>query len=423
MTTNNEQVKEGDIKLSSLNEEIFGCNYFKKLKYKRACSDIESYIYLLKHFKIKSLINFLYTKTIVPTGEGFFLGLAGKLRKYPDKVPIPRFIEMETTTVCNKKCIICEYVYWPKGEQEKRHMSLDEFKHVVNQFPVLRWANLTGEGSSFLNKDYPLMLKHLWEKHKTSIWLVEHLADISFDKLEKEVFPYINGIYVSMDGATKATYESIKIGCNFDNVINNLKKIVAYKRTWKKPFPHISFRYIIIKQNVSEIPLFVDLINSIAAPHEWGGSTSNIEFTGLLTFPEINKYYTEDIPQNIIGELLKRKEGIQFQFSHAEKEFNPLIEYCTAWMEPYIMMPGYVLPCCAVMMSNKRPFLRKYSFGNVFEKDFKDIWHNEYYTKFRQMINDPDQPVPRICVGCRAYRTEQRIKQHGIWDYHADKTE
>jgi radical SAM protein with 4Fe4S-binding SPASM domain len=141
-----------------------------------------------------------------------------------------------------------------------------------------------------------------------------------------------------------------------------------------------------------------------------------VEFTGLLYFPGIEKYYAPRAPQELVAELQKRRDGVYFAFSHPVEETNPPVECCIAWMEPYIMMPGYVLPCCAVFMSNRRPFLRKYYFGNVFEKDFKQIWKNEYYTKFRKMVVDPYGPVPKICVGCRAYRTQYRIKKYGIWD-------
>lgn len=401
--------------------EIFGSFYLKRQYIKRGTRDLRSFYYLLRHFRFKEFFNFYYTKTLVPTGEGahkwfYHLGLSNLIQKYPDKVPLPRFIEIETTTVCNKKCFICEYMYWEKDEQVKRHMTLDEFKHIVDQFPIIRWINMTGEGSSFLNKDYTVMLKYIWEKHKTSIWLVDHLSDISSESLEKDIFPYVHGIYVSIDGATKETYEAIKIGCEFERVINNLKSIIEYKRKRKTPFPHLSFRYVILKENMHEMPLFLDLINSLASPDEWGGSTSIVEFTGLLYFPKIYSHYVKEVPRDIIVELLKRDNGIDFLFSHAEEKFNPPIECCNAWMEPYIMMGGYVLPCCSVLMSNKRPFLREYSFGNVFEKDFKEIWKSDYYSRFREMVVNPSAPLPKICAGCRAYMTQHRIKENGIWD-------
>ena len=33
---------------------------------------------------------------------------------------------------------------------------------------------------------------------------------------------------------------------------------------------------------------------------------------------------------------------------------------------------------------------------------------------------DPKAPVPKICAGCRCYRTDIRIKKYGIWDVYND---
>lgn len=408
---------------AGFNTQLLGQNTINKQRAMKFFREYWNFSYLLKHFKLKDTYNLFYTRAMVPGGEGsqkwiYKLGLESYLIKHPDKVPIPTFFEMETTTVCDKKCFLCEHSHWKKGVQEIRHIKLEEFKHVANQFPTVRWVNLTGEGSSFLNKDYIPMIRYLREKFNTSVWLVDHLSDISKQQIE-ELQSLIHGLYVSIDAATKDTYEGIKEGCDFNHVIDNLKYLIHLKRATKNPFPNVYFRYVILKENVREIPMFLDLINSLGKPWEWGGP-GEVEFAGLLYYPEIAGHYVDQIPQDVIDEIKKRvNKGIYFRFSHAVEELNPPIDCCLAWMEPYLMLPGYVMPCCAVMMSNNRPFLREYSFGNVFKKDFKDIWKTDYYTKFRQMVVNPEAPVPKLCAGCRAYNTKHRIKKYGIWDQKA----
>jgi MoaA/NifB/PqqE/SkfB family radical SAM enzyme len=389
--------------------------------------DIRSIVYLVRNRSLRETYNFFYTRVFVPAGEGsqrlFYQvpGVKWLIKKFPDLVPFPTYIELEPTTVCNKHCIHCEFTYWSPVEQVKRHVTLEEFKHMMDQMPQVRWTNITGEGSAFLNKDYVQMIRYLYEKHRSSIWLVDHLTDIPFDFLEKEVLPYIHGIYVSIDGGTKETYEKIKVGCHWDNLLENLRKIIEYKRKNDTPFPHITFRYVIMKENVAELPQFIDLINDLAAPAEWGGSSAIIEFTGLLYYPEIASHYADVIPQSIVEALRSRVgKGIHFIFAHGEEKSNPPAEDCLAWLEPYIMNPGYVMPCCSVMMSNRRPFLRKYSFGNLFESDFQAIWRSPYYEKFKKLLTDPCAPIPKVCAGCRAYRTDHRIAKYGVWDVYKD---
>lgn len=373
--------------------------------------------YLLKNRGIRAAYNFIFVKLFVLHGEGgagWFLrlieplirrlGLIGKITPYPYN------LEIEITNKCNKKCILCEHTYW---DEPSKDLKFDQFKHIVDQFPKLKWVNLTGEGDAFLNKDYLKMIKYLKEKD-IPVFLVDSFDLINEEIAEKLVNMDVDGIWVSMDGATKETYEKIKVGCNFEKSLNNLKNLLEIKKEKGTPIPEICFRYIITTLNINEMPQFVELISSLG-DKKILGDASRVEFVGLLKFDEIEEYYVPEVPDQLMEETLEKGEelGVDVSFSHPGDDLPP-IEHCTAWMEPYIMMGGYVLPCCAVLMSNKRPFLRKHSFGNVFEESFKDIWYSERYEKFRQMVPDPEEQVPILCKGCRAYETSHREKCYGV---------
>ncbi len=374
--------------------------------------------YLLKNKRYNDLFNFFYTKIMVPTGEGsgelayYFIGPL--LRKNPFLAPFPRFIEVEVSTLCNKKCIICEHTWW--GE-DSRVLTFNDFKALVDQFP-LRWINLTGEGDAFLNKDYIKMIKYLKDKG-TSVYLVD-----SFDLINKEISLEliklgVDGIYISIDGATKETYEKIKVGCNFDNVVNNIRNFLEIKNKFSSPIPEICFRFVVNKLNVHEMSDFVKLIRSIGAKKQWG-DTSRIHFVGLLNYPEVSSLYLEKIPINYIEETLSivrdDNETLPVIFAHTESYKNPSMNKCLAWMEPYFALvpDNMVLPCCAVLMSNSRKFLQEYSFGNYTKESLKLIWNHDYYKWFRNTVTKHDAPVPALCKGCRAYNTTDREKNYGI---------
>ena len=81
-------------------------------------------------------------------------------------------------------------------------------------------------------------------------------------------------------------------------------------------------------------------------------------------------------------------------------------------------MEGFISQCCAVFISNNRDFIRKYSLGNVFEKDFKEYWDSKPYRALRYLINKPDKPIPIQCAGCRIFNTLPREKEYGIINTH-----
>jgi radical SAM protein with 4Fe4S-binding SPASM domain len=372
--------------------------------------------YLIKKGDFRTAINHCFTRTLVPDGEGAWLAayplIRGILRKFPGLAPLPRYVEIEVTTICNKRCIFCENAHWEKNDQVRKHLSFEQFKAIVDQIPI-RWTNLTGEGSSFLNPDYMKMVRYLREKYRASIFLVDHLSDMTEEVMEELIDLRLSGIYISFDGGTKETVEKIQVNCEFDTMVANIRRMVEMKKRKKTPFPEMCFRYVVCKENVNEMPIFLDLIKSLGTKEEFG--YGHIDFAGLLYFEEIKHLYLEDLPEEIYSELESRKEGsMQFNFSHAVEDLLPPTSCCTKWMESYIMMDGYVLPCCSVVMSNNRPFLHDNAFGNCLETPFKDIWNSERYKKFRRTITNEKAPIPLFCKGCRAYNTRPREEKYGI---------
>ena len=368
--------------------------------------------YLLRKKGLKSVRNFLFVKYFVADegGEAAVLNNLIGATKLSSLAPYPFKIEVEHTTICNKKCIICERTYW---KEKSERLTFEQFKQIVDQLPKLKWINVTGEGTSFLNPDFLKIIEYLRSKD-ISVNFVDEFDFIDEAKAKKLIELGVNCIWISMDGATKETYEKIKVGCNFEKAVGNIKMLLALKKQLRSPFPMLCFRFVVNKLNYQEMPKMVELVHSFGDL----GEGSKLEFVGLLTFKEIEKYYLPEVPKEILEKTAEmgRKLGVRVRFSHISESKLPPVEKCVAWAEPYIMIGGYVLPCCAVLMSNKRDFLRKYAFGNLYQKSFKEIWFSERYKKFREMVLENKAKVPILCVGCRAFNTTEREKRYGCSD-------
>jgi MoaA/NifB/PqqE/SkfB family radical SAM enzyme len=371
-------------------------------------------LYLLYKGRFRDFANFLYTKTLVPTGEGsgelayYFIG--GLLQRLPQLVWYPRNIEIEVTTRCNKRCVICEHTWWHEPSVD---LTFDEFKRLVDQSP-LRWVNLTGEGDAFLNNDYLRMIEYL-KRRGTSVYLVDSMDLVTSEVSRELVKLGADGIYISMDASTKATYESIKVGCNFDKVLENIQGLLEVKRRLKSPLPELCFRFAVTKTNVHEMPDFVRLVRALGTRKDFGDG-SKIHFAGLLDYPEIHDLHLEEIPQTLVDETLRAADSIPVVFAHTGQ--LPSINRCLAWGEPYFALvpTRMVLPCCAVLMSNNRQKLLEYSFGDYAKEPLRDIWNSPYYRWFRKTVTKKDGSVPALCKGCRAYDTHEREQKYGI-DY------
>jgi len=371
--------------------------------------------YLLKKRRFKQLYNFIFVTYFI-RGEDCGKGVLDPIWKFfPQLTPFLWDIETEITTSCYLKCIMCEHTYWKDKSYLNQNITFKQFKKLIDQIANLKWINVTGEGSSFLNPDFMKILRYL----KSRNIYVDFSHDFFFmtDEIARELIELgIERIYISLDGATKKTYEKIRVGSNFNKVIKNIKRFIQLKKEMNSPIPEICFRMAFFKHNIHEVKKMIDLISSLGGAKDLGDEPS-INFVGLLEFKE-TKGWVREIPQNVIRKVNKKakKYGITVFWSHPshDESEKPPLDYCIAWTEPYIMIRGHIVPCCGVLMSNKRKFLEKYAFGNAYKKPLKKIWNSKRYKEFRKLIVNPKGKVPLLCVGCKSFNTVDRLKKYGV---------
>jgi len=367
-------------------------------------------MYLLKKFGIKRWYNFWFTKLFINDEGGEFEFISSLLKRFPNIFRSPHKIEVENTTVCNKKCIFCCHNH-PGQDIKQQLMSFDNFKKIIDDLPGLKWINIAGIGSNFLHKDFMKMLEYLSSKN-LNVNFVDEFDFFTEEHSRKVIELGVNSLYISFDGATKETYEKIKVNCNYDKALANIRTLLRLKEEMNSPFPVIHFRFIVNKLNYREMPGYIELVNSLKNR----GTRARVEFIGLIVFPGIEKYYIgmEEIPDDIISQTYEKalRYNINLYLSHATIKL-PSMSNCVHWAEPFILVSGEIIQCCAVLMQTNRNFLKEHSFGNVFEKSFGEIWNSKKYRDFRKQILTPDAKVPQICFDCCAYDTKERASKFG----------
>lgn len=365
---------------------------------KKGFSKFQRLIFFAKKKGVRYAYNhWWYTTFYISRG---FLHNLFMIKFYPF-FSYPQLIEVETTTRCNLRCIMCENTYW---KEKGKDMSYKDFKYIIDQFPKSKWIGVTGIGSSFLNPDFLKMLEYIKQKDKsTLIEIFDTFYNLDENICKKLIEIEVDTLIVSIDAATKETYEKIRVGSNFEKVINNIKNMIELKKGRKVYFPEISFHYIISKLNISEIIPFIDLVYSLTA-----GNTS-ILFTPLLHKFEEIKDIVIDIGDEIImlAEKKAQKLNIKLSWNRNISHLRLPINKCTNWIMPFIFVGGEVVACCAAHEANRRDFEKENSFGNIFEKSFKEIWNEDLYKNFRYKIHRNE--VPTQCKDCPIYRPKEEI--------------
>ncbi|OGZ79617.1 MAG: hypothetical protein A2528_02890 [Candidatus Staskawiczbacteria bacterium RIFOXYD2_FULL_37_9] len=384
---------------------------FRKIKGVKRFFDkhFDEVFYFLKKRRFVKAYNLIWSQLWVRDLDG------GKFdwifRRFPQLAPYPKEIEIEITTRCYMKCIMCEHTHWKDENYRSQDMNFEQFKSIINQFPHLRYINVTGEGTGFLNKDFFKMLDYLNKKNVNTMF-VENFDLFDEEKIKKIIDLDVERIEVSLDAATEDTYKNIRIGAKWDRVMENLKKMREMKIKHKTPFPYIFFRLIAMKNNVHEIPALARLIGELDINL---GKITDFQIVGLLSFPEIEHLNVENISEQIIKEAdsIAKEMNINLIWSHTSNNCSSN-NFCAKWLQPYIMIDGSAILDCALMMENNRSQLKRTSLGNLFNQNFREIWDSPRYQRIRKGINKINGPVPKLCEGCRGYDTKQREKLFGI---------
>ena len=143
---------------------------------------------------------------------------------------LPVKLDIENVSRCNFRCTMCTVSDWHKG-QRAEDLKLEAFKRLIDEQIGLVEIKLQGLGEPTMQRDdYFEMIryaraKHIWVRTTTNASLL-HLKD----NYRKLIDSDVNEVQISIDGATKDVFESIRRGSVFERVKSNCKLINAYSR-------------------------------------------------------------------------------------------------------------------------------------------------------------------------------------------------
>ncbi len=194
----------------------------------------------------------------------------------------PQRMEFSISNSCNLECVMCsgDFSSAIRARREKREamprIYSDEILESMRAYlPHLKKAKFLG-GEPFLVTEY----FRLWDMMVEDDCQIECHVTTNGTQYSKRIERLLDRIpmsfNVSIDGATKQTYENIRIGANFDEVLENAGRLREYARernTW------FGFSYCLMRQNWRELGDFCALadawdvecfINTVHYPAEHG---------------------------------------------------------------------------------------------------------------------------------------------------------
>jgi MoaA/NifB/PqqE/SkfB family radical SAM enzyme len=109
----------------------------------------------------------------------------------------------------------------PETKRKTSYLSMSKFRKIIDEFPFLEKISLVGAGEPLLNSELFDMIDYCKVK-KIRVGFATNGMLMSEKTSEKIISSGLNWLNISMDGATKDTYEKIRKGADFNLLINNI---------------------------------------------------------------------------------------------------------------------------------------------------------------------------------------------------------
>lgn len=306
---------------------------------------------------------------------------------------LPTKLDIENVSRCNFRCTMCQVSEWT-NQKRADDMSFEDFKDLIDSQYGLVEIKLQGMGEPILGGECFFKMiryarkKHIWVRTVTNASLL-HLRD----NYKKLIDSGVNEIQVSIDGATKETFETIRVGSKFEVVKSNCKLLNDYCR--QKGANVTKMWTVVQKGNISELPDLVEFAHEVGFRDM--AFSLNLGDWGQEKWNSTNKAVTVDhtLGQELVERLLGRAAelGIKLSFWNINAKYSTTSpDRLCQWPfeRSFISSDSRTVPCC--MIANPDVL----ELGEPHR--FKEEWNSEAYQEFREAHLSGN--IPKACKSC-----------------------
>jgi radical SAM protein with 4Fe4S-binding SPASM domain len=352
-------------------------------------------------------------------------------------------VKLDMVTRCQLRCIMCHFAH-PDFEENPNTMSNELLEKVASEiFPLAHDLVLSSSSEPLMAKNLPRALELARQYDVPNFHFSTNLLSMNRQTMEKIIDVQMPLLTVSIDGATKETFERIRTPAKWDVVMKRFDLVKEIKDASGSEFPHLSATAVIMRSNIHEMPDLVRLM------HEKGATQMNFVHMGVIgglgvehetlmndpvlcntTLREIQRVADElgmrvtlpmEIPENLangteidaakaqdgggsaivsandavgIGSAMGVAEFLNHKLDEfllkGKKKDNHRRACYFPWYYIHVNPDGTVFPCGA--------WFEFTTFGDFNTQSFREIWTGEKYTELRRQIYG--MKLRDVCANC-----------------------
>ncbi len=295
------------------------------------------------------------------------------------------------------------------SREEDRDLTYDEFRAIVDQFPVLDRVVLHGLGEPLLNKDLPKMIRYLKERG-TYVLFNSNGILLNEKRGQALINAGLDEYRLSMDGATREMYARVRGVDAFDKIWRNMRAFIAMQKAQDVQKPAVSLWFTAMRENLQDLPGLIELAAEAGIREVYMQRLVYFE-AGLAASKQslFRKASYDELM--LVQQCEQRCKELGITFSAAGSA-TPLESILRDFGErpwsgcqrpyslTYITSSGNVLSCCFAPFGHRsaREYKEERVLGNIFQQSIEEIWQGERYEAFRRAF-ESNTPA-KHCAQC-----------------------
>ena len=336
----------------------------------------------------------------------------------------PITMEIDPSNACNHSCPFCisGHIHLKKfkGTEFFNRQMMDK-KTLLNLVQDLSNTKIksiafTGGGEPTMNPALKEAIIYLKKNSNIQLGMYSNGTMLEKFNLFETIVKSLEWIRVSIDAGKKKSYDNLRVtnsSNNFDVVFSNIKKLIKIKKKLKSKIV-IGVGFVVTQDNYKEVIDFAKLFKDIDVDYcQFKPEIIQIERNGTQDnkkqqiSSEFWAYKIIDLLNEASQILGKKFESNAYKIEDLivdpEKYGRGYKQCIGSQFQPCIGADGHVYVC-----TNHRGH-KKYSYGNLYEENFKKIWGNIKKRKKIMNIIDKKEKFCNCTQLCKPHESNKML--------------
>jgi len=174
----------------------------------------------------------------------------------------PYLFILETTSVCNLKCVMC-----PHGNDEApkpEHLKQENLENITAFVQTAESIQLTGLGEPLLSPMFWKALNTFSPLVAAKTKVISNGVLLNSERVKQLLNSNLRQISFSIDSCRPEVYAKIR-GTKLENILSNISKLMEMRNERKSHPMLIELNLTVMKENVEELEDYIDFASKLGA--------------------------------------------------------------------------------------------------------------------------------------------------------------